>query len=227
MGPRKDPRAEAATGERVLRVVVADGQRLVAEAVGLSLARADGIVVVGRALSVEESLRLVGAHRLDVAVVDVDLPSAGGFSALRAVARRHPSTRVVMLAAKPQLDDVREAVDGGCAGFVAKSQRLEELVSAVRDAAAGVRPDAPALRARLGPHLRRRRDGRSARLSPRELEVLQLVAEGRGYADVAATSCLALNTVRNHMQSVLRKLEVHSRMEAVALAVQEGAIRFP
>lgn len=210
-----------------MRVVVTDAQRLSADALARALGREDHLVVLGAAAAVDEAVRLCREHQLDVLVADRDLPISGGVSAVLGATARAPRLASVLVAANPRPADLTEALGAGCATVIAKSQPLGDLVTAITQAARGYRATEPALYVRLFPHLRPGGSGAAHRLSPREIEVLQLVAEGHSYGEIALICDLQLNTVRNHVQNILRKLEVHSRMEAVSLATREGVIRFP
>jgi DNA-binding NarL/FixJ family response regulator len=116
------------------------------------------------------------------------------------------------------------ATEAGCAGFVLKTSPLDELVAAVRTAAAGEMLVSTALLARLLSRLRHERDAPDSVLTAREREILQLIAEGLTNAAISARLFISVNTVRNHVQNVLAKLGVHSKLEALSVAIRDGLI---
>ena len=114
--------------------------------------------------------------------------------------------------------------DAGCSGFVTKAESLDTVLAAVRAAAVGEAVINPALLARLLPRLGGRPRGRNPDLTPREREVLELVARGGTNAQIADELVLSTDTVRNHVSSILSKLGVHSKLQAAAVAVQRGLV---
>jgi DNA-binding NarL/FixJ family response regulator len=125
-------------------------------------------------------------------------------------------------------DDVLvAAIEAGCSGYVTKHNAVDEVVSAVRAAAAGEALISPSMLARLLPKLRRGYQGLGSDITPRELEVLRMLAEGLSNRAIADKMSISLHTVRNYVQSLLTKLQAHSKLEAVAAAVKEGIIRYP
>jgi DNA-binding NarL/FixJ family response regulator len=116
------------------------------------------------------------------------------------------------------------ALAAGCTGFVGKGQSITELVSSLRAAYVGEAIIAPSVLARLLPRVLRQAQGSEGRLSDRELEVLQSMATGATDKEIAAALFISLNTVRKHVQNVIRKLGTHSKLEAVVVAVRDGVI---
>jgi len=197
---------------------MADALRVVLELEGDI--RVVGVVEDG-AQAIAEAVRL----RPDVVVMDVHLASVGGLAATRALLQRWPDARVLVLTTdmSPQL--VAESAAAGAVGHLTKDRALTDVIQAVRQVARGhvlfsahdlrraIRDDAPS-------------DERPT-LSARELEVLALIATGREVEDIADELCISPLTLRTHVQRILHKLGVHSRLEAVALALREGMIEPP
>jgi DNA-binding NarL/FixJ family response regulator len=217
-----------------IRVVLVDDHRLVLESLRMALEAAGDLAVVGVATTAAEAEATVAATEPDVVVVDYDLGEQGGTAAgggqadgLEVVASivGHSDARCVMVTGFPGPGLVRRALQAGCVGFVVKGHPLDELVAAVR-AAAGHHSFLPedVLSALTAVPDGRRRTGTATELTARELEVLGLLAEGVGTAAIAAQLHLSPHTVRNHVKRILAKLEVHSRLEAVAVARQAGLL---
>ena len=212
-----------------IRVLLVDDHRMVADALSEVLAANEDIELLGTASRASEAIAMAAALRPDVVLMDYQLPDQDGVAATRAIKEKRPGTRVVMLTSFDEDAILVAAIEAGCSGFVTKQGALEEVVAAVRLAGAGEAVVSPDMLARLLPHLHRVRvgDGSMGPLTPREREVLELLAEGISNRAIAERLVLSVNTVRNHVQSVLSKLGAHSKLEAVTAAVRDGLIRFP
>ncbi|MCW2605560.1 MAG: putative two-component system response regulator [Frankiales bacterium] len=209
----------AAEPERALRVVVADDHPIWRDAVERDLAAA-GLDVVGAAGDGEKAVRVCAAVRPDVLVCDLQMPGLGGVEVTRAVA---PDVRVLVLSASGEQADVLEAVKAGATGYLVKSASAAELVDAVRRTAAGESVLSPGLAGLLLGEFRRTADDDGApQLTPRETEVLRLVAKGLTAKQVAERLVLSHRTVENHVQNTLSKLQLHNRAQLVRYAVERG-----
>jgi two-component system nitrate/nitrite response regulator NarL len=209
--------------EDAVRVVIVDDHAVFAQALASVLADQDGMTAVGTAYSVADGIALIEEVAPDVAVVDYRLRDGRGSDLVRTLHGSARDVRVVILTAAEDEAAFLDALDAGCAGYVTKDRPLEEVVAAVTAAASGDVAVAPALLARTLSRLGR--EIPRARLTVREREVLELVAEGLSNKAIAAALSLRLNTVRNHVQNILTKLDAHSKLEAVAIATREGLIR--
>jgi DNA-binding NarL/FixJ family response regulator len=210
-----------------LRVVIVDDHAVFAEALSAALELVDGVRTVGVAMTISEGAGLIAAVRPDVAVVDYTLPDGSGSELVRRLGAAGVAVPVVILTGVNDEAAFRDALEAGCAGYITKDRPLDELVSAVRAAAAGDMAVSPALLGRVLPQLRRSDRGHARLLTPREEEILALVAEGLSNKAIAAELGLRLHTVRNHVQNVLTKLGAHSKLEAVALATRSGLLAPP
>ncbi len=219
--------SDGATTASELRVAIVDDHAVFAEALNTALQHVPDVRTVGIATTVASGIALIDAARPDVAVVDYTLPDGFGSELIQQLAGRGSPTRVVVLTGVTDEGAFRDALEAGCAGYVTKDRPLDELVAAVRAAAAGDMAVSPALLGRVLPQLRGA-DGRSiTRLTPREQEVLQLVADGLANKAIALELGLRLHTVRNHVQNILTKLGAHSKLEAVATATRAGMLLPP
>lgn len=207
-----------------IRVLICDDHRLVAQALALMLAAQPDMEVVGVAGTVAEVRDLALARRPQVVLMDYVLPDGDGVAATAAIKAARPDVNVVMLTSLMDEDVLVAAIDAGCSGYVTKHKGADELTAAIRLAAAGEALVSPDMLARLLPRLRRNHHGLGWDLTHREREVLDLLADGASKEVIAGRLYLSTNTVRNHIQSILTKLHVHSRLEAVAAATREGLV---
>ena len=211
----------------MVRILIVEDHRMFAEALVRALARAPGLSVIGAVTSAAEARRAVRMTQPDVVLLDQQLPDGTGTQVAGAIRAGHAGVRIVLLTGTHDDALVREAAAAGCSGFVLKSQSVDELVEVVGRAAQGEtlvpRTVPRELTARINRTVRRNALG----LSAREVEVLQLIAGGASNAGIAEQLNVSLHTVRNHVQSVIRKCGAHSKLEAVAIALREGVIRTP
>ena len=210
---------------QVVRVLIAEDQRVMADALRVVLELEGDIQVVGvvedGTQAVNEAIRL----RPDVVIMDLHLASVGGIAATRTLVQRWPDARVVILTTDLAPRRLAEAAAAGALGHLTKDRALTDVISAVRRVAKGdVLFSATELRRAL------REDSPTddrPTLSARELEVLALIATGREVDDISEQLCISPLTLRTHIQRILHKLGVHSRLEAVAHALREGLIEAP
>jgi DNA-binding NarL/FixJ family response regulator len=206
-----------------IRVLLADHHSMFVECLHRTLSDIYGIEVVGTANSSSSAVRLAQVSNPSVATVDASLPDTDGILAAAAIRRASPSTRVILLAETTDGRLASSAVEAGCSGFITKEKGVGELVSALQLAHAGKPYFGPDDLASILPRLDRSYRSIGSDLTRRELEVLQLMTDGGlGNREIATELRLSLNTVRRHVQSVLAKLNVHSKLEAVVVATREG-----
>ncbi len=200
----------------MIRVLVVDDHRMFAESLVRVLGDEPDIEVTGVAVSAADATaQLPGAHA-DVCVLDYQLPDRDGAATIGELRRLVPGLRVVMLTGLAQDHTARAAYEAGCSAFVTKDRAAHDLVDAVRAAHAGLTAPAP------GPAKSSAADRFG--LTPREREVLRLLAEGSSTDDIMARLFVSRNTVRTHVQKVIGKLGAHSKLEAVAVARREGIV---
>lgn len=222
MATREGTRRPSPDTGDVVRVIVVDDHDLVVYALTRLLSGEDGIDVVASTGNADDVLDLVDAHEVDVVVLDRRLE--GGVDAIDLIPRLHataPDLKVLVLSGTSDEHAIARAVAAGCHGYLAKDEPSSEIVRAVRAVAAGEHVFTPAVLAGV---LRSRATDPSQGLSPREIEVLQLLARGRSTNEIAEALYVSVNTVRNHVNNVMRKLDVHSRLEAVSEGVKLGLI---
>jgi DNA-binding NarL/FixJ family response regulator len=224
---------EAAPDVEPLRVVIAEGQGLVRAGFRALLERQDAIVVAAEAATGDEAVAAARAARPDVVLVDLDLRGTGGLEAAREILDEAPAgeTRVVMLTTSASDDALFGALRAGATGLLLKDTEPDELVSAVRIVARGEAVLAPTLARRLvGDFLSRPERLRSTpeqleELTPREREVVALVAYGLSNDEIAERLVITHATAKTHVSRALRKLHARDRAQLVALAYEVGLVR--
>jgi DNA-binding NarL/FixJ family response regulator len=204
-----------------IRVLLVDDHPVVRAGLAGMLAADEGIAVVGEAGDGEAALRLAAELDPDVVLMDLRLLGLDGVEATARLHARHPRTRVVVLTTYSTDNDILRAVEAGAAGYLLKDVTASALAAAVRAAARGETVLAAPVATRLMTELRR---GASERLTPRESDVLRLVAEGLSNAEIGARLYISETTVKSHLQRVFSKLGVDDRTRAVTVAITRGLI---
>lgn len=213
---------------QLTRVLIVDDHALFAEALSARLSREPDLVILPVAADARRALALTATERPDVVVLDMMLGAENGLDVLDQLRRRHPDVRVVVLSAMSDVDAIVQAVRRGAVGWLSKTESADLVARVIRGAArhgGWVPPDL------LGEVLRRlmhddpRPRGGSVllgELTPREREVLQCMVDGLNRAEIAERLGLSANTVRTHTQNLLAKLDMHSALEAITLAMRAG-----
>ena len=215
---------------RDIRVLIVDDDQVLADALGLVLDREADMTVVGTSRSVQEGLDRAIRSSPDVILIDFHLPDGTGADAARRLLEIGPGVAVVVLTIDASDATLLATIESGAAGYLLKRRGLAQVVDTVRRAAAGEMLFPPETMVRLVGELRNRqrraaeRDSLRDRFTSREQEVLRLMAAGLDTKAMAARLVVSGTTVRTHVQSVLGKLDAHSRLEAVARATQAGLL---
>jgi DNA-binding NarL/FixJ family response regulator len=219
-----------ALSDATTRVLVVDDHEVFSDAVAMLLARQPDVELIGSARDADEAIRLVDVepgHRPDVVLMDLDLPGGSGILATRRIRELSPDSKVVVLTALQDPEVIADALAAGACGYVPKTRAVEELMDVVRRAAAGelVMPErdlAPVLEQLRSSQARPENDRLLHRLTPRETEILRYLAAGETTTQVARHLGISALTVQSHVKSILAKLGVHSKIEAVTLAWRLG-----
>jgi DNA-binding NarL/FixJ family response regulator len=214
-----------------IRVLLVDDHQLLTDALSRMLEREEGIRVVGVAGTVEDAKQLA-RERLDVVLMDYRLPDGTGAEATRAIKARWPAARIVMLTALNDDETVLESIQAGADGYMTKDKAVDEVVSAVRAAHAGEtllpRSVIVGIAQRVAAARERGAERRQIEpLTPRELEVLRALTEGLSTPEICDRLFIAPNTLRTHVQNIMGKLRVHSKLEAVAFALRYKLVEPP
>jgi two-component system nitrate/nitrite response regulator NarL len=214
-----------------IRVLLADDNALFREGMANLLTRCAGVEVVGQAKDTAEVVRRTALLRPDVVLMDLAMPLGGGVAATQQILSERPEQMVCILTMSEQDHDLFAAIRAGARGYLVKTVGLEELCTNLHLVAEGGSVVTPHLAARLleefATRTKGQREGPSEieKLSPREREVLQLVARGASNKDLAGRLVIAENTVKVHLRNILDKLQLRNRQQAAAFAVQEGLVR--
>jgi DNA-binding NarL/FixJ family response regulator len=220
---------------RPITVVVADDQELVRAGFCVILGAADGITVVGEAANGAQAVALAAECKPDVVLMDVRMPELDGLEAARLITASgggsgQPAPKVVMLTTFDLDDYVYAALRAGASGFLLKDSPRADLIAAVRAAAAGDALLAPSVTRRLIEAFARRppetapSPSQLASVTARERDVLMLIARGRSNAEIATALFVSEATVKTHVGSLLAKLGLRDRVQAVILAYEAGLI---
>lgn len=207
-----------------ISIVVVEDHQVLAEALEGALSAQAGMEVIGTAGTLREALELVSRRAPDVVLMDVRLPDGDGASGTQQVLERSPRAKVIVLSAATGVEVISRAVEAGAAGFLPKTTPLQEVIEAIVRANSGAALFSPAVLRDVTVHLRDQHRRPGADLTPRELEVLQLLADAATTEGIAQQLVLSTHTVRNHVRNILGKLGAHSKLEAVAVAVREGLV---
>lgn len=224
--PGRDP-------AEVVRVLLADDHRLFREGVASLLERAEDVELVGEAASGEEAVGLADELLVDVVLMDLKMPGMGGIEATRAIVGRNPHIGVIVVTMFEDDESVFAALKAGARGYVLKDADRGMLLRAIRAVAQGeALLAAPIARRALEqfaqpPPVTPRPEARQAffdELTPREMEVLRLIAQGLRNREIAARLVISERTVGNHVSNIFTKLQVNDRSQAIVRALRGGLV---
>ena len=208
-------------------VLVVDDHQLFAAGLARLLADEPDITVLGIATSGAQALEMVDRLQPQVVLTDYLMPDQDGVTVTAQIKARNPTIMVVMLTGSADDRTLLSAIEAGCSGFLTKDRAVGEVAAAVRAAAVGESLISPAMLARLLPKLKPSHRSLGADLTEREREILGMLARGWTNRAIGEHLFLSVNTIRNYVQSILTKLDAHSKLEAVATAVREKIIDYP
>ena len=200
-----------------IRVLLVDDHSLVRRGFRRLLEDDPSIAVVGEGSNGEEAIRLVSELKPDVVVMDSAMPGTSGLVATRTILAGAPDVKILMLSMHSEQTLVRQAMDAGARGYILKSALDLDLAAAVTRVAAGERVLDAALEHPV-------QSGEKNRLTPRELEVLQLICNGLSNRDIAEKLQLSVNTIAVHRTNIMNALNVHKTAELVVYALQHGLV---
>jgi two-component system NarL family response regulator len=224
----------AGRGTDPIRVLIADDHALFRRGLEMVLQGEAGLELVGQASDGQEAVQIAGEVVPDVVLMDIRMPKMTGIEAARQMKEVAPSAKIVILTISDEDDDLFEAIRAGASGYLLKDIPLDELADSVRAVHGGQSLINPSMAGKLLTEFATlaRRDSEeepakhapAPKLTEREMEVLRLVARGLNNRDIAKELFISENTVKNHVRNILEKLQIHSRMEAVMIAVREKLI---
>jgi DNA-binding NarL/FixJ family response regulator len=211
-----------------LRVLIADDHALFRRGLEMVLGNEPDIEVVGEAHDGDQAVDRAAELMPDVVLMDVRMPRRSGIEATQKIKEQLPHVKILVLTNSDEEADLYDSIKAGASGYLLKEISSEEVADSIRSVMQGHSRISPAMASKLLTEFQamtKREDDRQPlappRLTDRELEVLSLVAQGKGNRDIAGELFISENTVKNHIRNILEKLQLHSRMEAVIYAVRE------
>jgi two-component system NarL family response regulator len=218
-----------------IRTMIVDDHALFRRGLEMVLDTEPDIDLVGQASDGAEAVEKAAESLPDIVLMDIRMPRSSGIEACRAMKEAAPSAKIVILTISDEEEDLFEAIRAGASGYLLKDIPLDEVADTVRAVHGGQSLINPSMAGKLLTEFATlaRRDGEeraqelpAPRLTEREMQVLKLVARGMNNRDIAKELFISENTVKNHVRNILEKLQIHSRMEAVMVAVRENLIEF-
>jgi DNA-binding NarL/FixJ family response regulator len=216
-----------------IRTMIVDDHALFRRGLEMVLDSEPDIELVGQASDGAEAVEKAGESLPDVVLMDIRMPRSSGIEACRALKDVVPSAKIVMLTISDEEEDLFEAIRAGASGYLLKDIPLDEVADTVRAVDGGQSLINPSMAGKLLTEfaaLARREEGEppqqvpAPKLTDREMQVLKLIARGMNNRDIAKELFISENTVKNHVRNILEKLQIHSRMEAVMVAVRDKLI---
>ena len=212
----------------MIRVLICDDQAIARHGLQMILASAPDLEVVGQAQDGQEAVELTAQLTPDVVLMDLKMPRMNGVQATRRIRSSDPDVQVLVLTTYDADEWVFDAIRAGAGGYILKDTPPEQLLSAIRDAAAGKTPVDPAVAGKLFKRVADKpvpqTDALVEPLSDRELEIVRLMAGGLTNAEIGAALFLSEGTIRNYISTILGKLGVKDRTQAVVTAIRYGLI---
>jgi DNA-binding NarL/FixJ family response regulator len=206
------------TDQTKIRILCVDDHVVVRDGIGAILNLQPDMALAASASTGREALEQYRKIRPDITLMDLRLSDMSGFDAIRAIRAEFPNAKVVVLSSYEGDADIREAMDAGAHGYLAKGMVREELLDVIRAVHAGKRRIPAALAQTLAEHVS------DDQLSPRELEVLRFVRDGKRNKEIAAELSVAEDTIKMHVRNLLSKLGASDRTEAVTIALRRGIL---
>jgi DNA-binding NarL/FixJ family response regulator len=210
-----------------IRLAIVEDQDRTREGLATLLRGTPGCRLLGAFASMEAALDELRGESPDVALLDIQLPGMSGIDGVAKLKERFPALQVLMLTVFADNDHVFEAICAGASGYLLKDTPPERLTAAIRELADGGAPMSPEIARKVVGMFGKIAPPREEkhRLSPREVELLKLLAEGHSYKTAAKALSIRIDTVRFHVRNIYDKLHVHSKSEAVILALRKGIVR--
>jgi two-component system, NarL family, response regulator NreC len=207
-----------------IRIVLADDHVLVRQGLK-SLLEREGFQVVAEASDGQEALRHVESLQPEIAIMDISMPTLNGLNASRQINRSSPKTKTILLTQHDEGQYIREALDAGVKGYVLKNQIASDLLLAIRQVSRGQVYLSPGVSSAVMEAFRSKSEKFENPLTPRERQVLQLIAEGKSTKDVASLLGISTKTAESHRTRLMQKLDIHETASLVRYAVRHGIVQ--
>lgn len=207
-----------------IRVLLADDHQIVRQGLKDLLQR-EGFTVIAEASDGREAVRLAREHRPEIAVLDLSMPLLNGLDAAREIQQSCPRTALILLTMHTEDPYIVEAMRAGVKGYVLKTQAAADLVQAIRDVSQGRLYLSPQVSGALAAALVNKSDSQEDPLSPRERQVLQLIAEGQTTKEIASLLGISVKTAESHRSRIMDKLGIHEIAGLVRYAIRRGLVQ--
>jgi DNA-binding NarL/FixJ family response regulator len=204
--------------DSVIRVLAVDDHALLRDGIATLIGNQSDMELVGEASSGREAIELFRQHRPDVTLMDLQMPEMGGIDALSAIRGEFPEARIIVLTTYAGDVQIFRALKAGARGFLLKGLLRKELLETIRAVHAGQRRLPPEIAAEIAEH------ATDSALTPREIDVLRLIAGGNANKEIAAQLSLTEETVKGHVKNILAKLDANDRTHAVTIGLKRGII---
>jgi len=210
-----------------ISVVLADDHAMVRKTLRDRLARENDLEIVADVGDADEAIAKVVEHQPDVLLLDIDMPGMLCFRAAEVIGVRCPATRIIFLSGFLSDRYIEQALAVRASGYLTKGESPESIIEAIRKVASGVSYYSPEVQSRIvldsrGARLAEKPRTRSATLTPREGEVIRYIARGLSKKEIATTMHISLKTVEVHTNNLMKKLDIHDRVELARYAIREG-----
>jgi DNA-binding NarL/FixJ family response regulator len=202
-----------------IHLLIAEDHAITREGIVTIFNRATGIQVVAEAENGDQAVALFSQHQPDVALVDLRMPKLDGVGAIVQIRQGFPQANIIILTTYDTDEDIYRGLSAGARGYILKDTTAEELVNAVRTVHNGRKYIPPDVAIKLAERLN------SSELTQRELEVLQLISQGKSNSDIGVQLSITEGTVKFHLNNIFSKLGVGDRTQAVIAALQRGLVR--
>lgn len=218
---------ESTTAPQDIKVAIIEDRREIREGLGVMISFTDGFECVGSYRSVEDALRQIGSNLPDVVLSDIGLPGMDGIEGVKILKERYPSLTILMLSVYDDNERIFDALCAGATGYLLKKTPPAKLMECLKDAMNGGSPMSPEIARKVVAIFRDFRPPERVDydLTPHEVRLLKLLVEGHSYKTAATELNVSVNTVSFHLKSIYEKLQVHSKSEAVAKALQHRLIK--
>jgi two-component system response regulator NreC len=212
-----------------ITVVLAEDHTLVRKGIRSLISEVEGVEVVGEAENGREAIKLVKQHRPDIIVMDISMPILNGLEATKQIKKYFPEVRVVVLTMHTSEEYIYEIIDAGASGYILKKAVPEELMLAIQSVSRGEKFFSPLVSMKIVDKLLQKKASVETNLAHpsltfREMEVLQLIAEGHTSREIGEILCISIKTVGAHRTHIMEKLDLHTAADLTRYAIQRGII---
>ncbi|MCG8373056.1 MAG: response regulator transcription factor [Balneolales bacterium] len=203
----------------MIKVIIVEDNKYIKEGWQTFIDYEKDLCVIASFGSCEDALRSEELKKADIIIMDIGLPGMSGIEGVKAIKAMHTQINIIMATVHDDDDNVFQAIKAGAVGYLMKKVTPDELISAIRDANDGGSPLTPNIARKIIGKMHAPTVPESEQLSERELQILQELATGKSYAAIGKSIFLSVDGVRHHIRSIYRKLQVHSRSEAVTKGI--------